>query len=88
MPENELRNALHALMETDPRHFRDKEGDRGHADIDMDRVDGCKLDRRGEIQTGKEIGQPREPRRPPEPQQARGLVTGCGRLVAFVLFPG
>ncbi len=71
MPEDELGNALHALMQTDPRDFRDKEGDRGDSDIDMHRVDGCELDGRGEIQTGKQIDQPREPRQADQQDKAR-----------------
>ena len=71
MPEDEVRNAVHALMQTDPRHFRDKEADRGHADIDMHRVDEGELERRGEIHTGQQIGQPREPRQADQQDDAR-----------------
>ena len=71
MPEHQVRNTLDALMETDARYFRDKEGDRSDPDIDVHRVDGCKLDRRGEIQTGKQIGQPGEPRQANQQDQAR-----------------
>ena len=71
MPEDQVRNTVDALMETDARYFRDKEGDRGDSDIDVHCVDGCELDRRGEIQTGKEIGQPREPRQAHQQDQAR-----------------
>ncbi|TMD44270.1 MAG: hypothetical protein E6I86_16665 [Chloroflexi bacterium] len=71
MPQEELRNAVDALMETDARYFRDKEGDRGDADIDVHRVDGGELDRRGEIQAGKQIGEASQPRQTHQQDEAR-----------------